>query len=252
MRALLIVATLGLLLVPLVPALASPDHPTRMGARFGASTNWAGYAVETSLATPTAGAVTDVKGAWVVPAVDCTATGGASTYSAAWVGIDGYASNSVEQLGTESDCRNYGTTPYYAAWYEMYPKPSRGIAHTVHAGDHMTAEVSYSSGRYTLTMTDATAGWSFITTQKSNGVRSSAEWIIEAPWSGGVLPLANFGAIGFSAASATLSGHAGAISDAAWQADRIDMVNDAGSLKALTSALDPTGTAFTDAWVSAT
>lgn len=248
---LVILALLALLSFPVGPA--SPQESVRhTGGRFGASTNWAGYAVQTDLASPSNGVVTEVKGSWIVPAVSCPADG-TDRYSAAWVGIDGYSSGTVEQLGTESDCLNGGSTPYYAAWWEMYPKGSRGIQHVVQAGDRLTAEVRYSgSNSFTLTTSDATQGWAFATTQRAKVARSSAEWIQEAPWSGGVLPLSDFGTISFTNASATLRGHTGTISDAAWQADRIDMVNNGGALKAQTSALDGTGSAFNVTWVSST
>ena len=47
------------------------------------------------------------------------APAGGFPYSSFWVGIDGYSSSSVEQLGTDSDCA--GNTPDYYAWWEMYP-----------------------------------------------------------------------------------------------------------------------------------
>lgn len=53
-----------------------------------------------------------------VPTVDCIVT--PTSYSAFWVGLDGYSSKTVEQIGTEADCK--GATPSYYAWYEFYPK----------------------------------------------------------------------------------------------------------------------------------
>src|SRR5437870_4998940 len=61
------------------------------------STNWSGYAAETNLTAPAANAVTAVSGSWVVPQV----TGSSTGYSSVWVGIDGYSSATVEQIGTE-------------------------------------------------------------------------------------------------------------------------------------------------------
>lgn len=248
---LLALCVLGLLgLSAASPVEQSARQP---GPRFGTSTNWAGYAVETSLSSPASGAVTDVQGGWTVPAVDCSATGGVSTYSAAWIGIDGYSSSSVEQTGTESDCLSGGTTPSYAAWYEMYPKPSYRISMAIHPGDRMWAQVHYAGNAFTLTLKDLTTGKTFSVTQKSGKAqRSSAEWVQEAPWSGGVLPLASFGAVTFTNASATLRGHAGAIDDPAWAYDRIDMANSAGATKAATGALSSGGTAFDVTWVSST
>ena len=80
-------------------ALAAPDGGPRQHLFGGTSSNWSGYAAETNLASPQSGAVSDVTGTWQVPFV----TGTINAWSSAWVGIDGYASNSVEQLGTDSD-----------------------------------------------------------------------------------------------------------------------------------------------------
>jgi hypothetical protein len=68
----------------------------------------------------------------------------------------------------------------------------------------------------------------------------SAEVIAEAPSSGGVLPLANFGTVGFSAA--TVNGKP----IGSFNPDRIDMVSGT-TTKATTSALT-NGKAFTVTW----
>src|SRR5437016_3235921 len=150
------------------------------------STNWSGYAV-----TGPAGSVTDAKGSWIVPSVTCSS---AASYSSFWVGIDGFGSNTVEQTGTDSDCQS--GSPTYYAWYEFYPGPAfliTGI--TVRPGDRISAEAVYSAtGLVTVTITDTTTAQSFTTSGGGGALRSSAEWIVEAPSSaGGVLPLANFG-----------------------------------------------------------
>ena len=54
------------------------------------SSNWSGYAV-----TGSAGSVTSPSGSWTVPAV--TGSRFTTAYAAFWVGIDGFASNTVEQ-----------------------------------------------------------------------------------------------------------------------------------------------------------
>src|SRR5947207_1402920 len=82
----------------LVPSAATPwPYP---------SSNWSGYSVEAAAHT-----VTDVKGSWIVPAV--TVNGTSTAYAAIWVGIDGSNSNTVEQIGTDSDQVN-GVAVYYA------------------------------------------------------------------------------------------------------------------------------------------
>lgn len=201
------------------------------------SLNWSGYAAETNLTTPASNAVTKVSGSWIVP----TVTGRTNAYSSVWVGIDGYSSNSVEQLGTEQDTSKSGATRYYA-WWEMYPNPSVLISGmTISHGDSISASVAYSSGAFTLQMKDNTTGQSFSTTQSASAQRSSAEWIVEAPSSGSILPLANFGTAHFSGAQATINGHAGAIDDASWQNTSIDMVSRSGTVIAHTSGLTDTG-----------
>jgi hypothetical protein len=202
------------------------------------STNWSGYAALTNLNTPASNAVTKVSGSWIVPKV----TGNTNAYSSIWVGIDGYSSPSVEQLGTEQDTTKSGATRYYA-WWEMYPNPSVLISGmTISPGDSISASVSYSSSGFTLKMTDNTTHQSFMTTQSATAQRSSAEWIVEAPSSGRILPLANFGTANISGAQATINGITGAIDDASWQNTSIDMVSKSGTVIAHTSGLTDTGT----------
>jgi hypothetical protein len=202
------------------------------------STNWSGYAAETNLGSPASNAVTAVSGSWIVP----TVTGKTNAYSSVWVGIDGYSSNSVEQLGTEQDTTKSGGTRYYA-WWEMYPNPSVLISGmTISPGDSMSASVTYNAGVFTLQMTDNTTGQSFSTNQSATAQRSSAEWIVEAPSSGTVLPLANFGTAHISAAQATINGVRGAIDNASWQNTAINMVTRSGSPLDQTSGLTDTTT----------
>jgi len=202
------------------------------------STNWSGYAAETNLSSPASNAVTQVSGSWTVP----TVTGKTNAYSSVWVGIDGYSSPSVEQIGTEQDTTKSGATRYYA-WWEMYPNPSVLISSmTISPGDSISASVTYNSGAFTLQITDNTTHQSFTTTQSSTAQRSSAEWIVEAPSSfSGILPLANFGTASISGAQATINGIKGAIDDSSWQNTSIDMVSRSGTVIAHTFGLADAG-----------
>jgi hypothetical protein len=211
------------------------------------SQNWSGYAVETSFSSPKSGAVSDVKGQWKVPAVKTTVTPNA--YSAFWVGIDGYSSGTVEQVGTLSDSSS--GVPSYYAWYEMYPKYLVIITMKIHVGDVMSAEVKYiGSYKFKLSITDVTTAATFSTTQTlTTAKRSSAEWIAEAPSSSsGVLPLSDFGTVYFSHASATLNGHVGTISDSSWHYVAITMKTSGGTTKAKPSGLYSSGTSFSVTW----
>jgi peptidase A4-like protein len=243
-------------------AAAAGHGPRIKGATNSTSLNWSGYAV-------TGTTFTDVKGSWVQPAADCSSTtasptngkgngnghgnghgggGGGqsqSTYSSFWVGLDGYSSNTVEQTGTDADCS--GTTPVYYGWYEFYPAFPINLPDPVFPGDSMTGEVSVSGGNVTVTLTDATQNWTQTATQSSSGYAlSSAEWIAEAPSSGKVLPLANFGTVDFGNASATGGGKTGSIS--AFTYDQLTMVTSAGQTKALPSGLGNHGSSFSVTW----
>jgi hypothetical protein len=156
------------------------------------STNWSGYAV-------TGNRFTSVSASWTEPTVKCSGT----AYSSFWVGLDGDTSGTVEQTGTDADCS--GSTPQYYAWYEMYPKFPVNLNGTVRPGDKLSASVTTNgSGSFTLKITDATQGWTNTTTARLKSAKlASAEVIAEAPSSsGGVLPLANFGTVSFSGATA--------------------------------------------------
>jgi hypothetical protein len=161
------------------------------------SVNCSGYAVPASSHQT----FTDVNGYWIVPSVSGTATAGA-TYSSAWVGIDGDGTSTVEQLGTEQDWA--GSAASYYAWYEMYPHFSYEIVgFPVKPGDHMYADVKYNGDKkktFTFTLINVTQASTqpfSITLSSPTAKLGSAEWVMEAPYSGGVLPLANFGTIYF-------------------------------------------------------
>jgi hypothetical protein len=211
----------------------------------GTSSNWSGYAVETNLASPQSNAVTDVAGSWTVPAV--VKSQSKTTYSSNWVGIDGYSDGTVEQLGTDSDWSR--GAPSYYAWFEMYPGPAYLIGGFVVApGDAVSASVHYNGGSsYQLTIDNTTRGEHFSQAFTGSAQRSSAEWITEAPSSGRVLPLADFGSTTFTDCSATLNGHTGAISDSAWQYDELTMAG-RGYVKAVPSDLSSDGSSFGVTW----
>jgi hypothetical protein len=244
-----VLGILGVLSMCVVPVSASPAAVMvhRPFARFGVSrataysTNWSGYAAQATT-------FTDVQGSWTQPSVACTTRG--RKYSSFWVGLDGYNSNSVEQIGTDSDCASKNRPVYYA-WYEMYPAGSVSVQATVAAGDHLSAEVSASGTTFTLSLTNHTRGWTFTKSlSSSTAVKSSAEWVAEAPSSCfvscSVLPLANFGTMSFTAASATGTSTTGAIS--AFNNDKVVMVTNGGKVKAMPSALNSGGDSFSDAW----
>ncbi len=212
------------------------------------SGNWSGYAV-------TGTGFTKASGSWIVPAVTCSS---GSQYGSFWVGIDGYSSSTVEQLGTESDCS--GTTASYHAWYEFCCKePEITIpSMTIKPGDVMSAAVSYNGTNFTLSMKDVTTGVTFSKTGNIKGAqRTSAEWIAEAPSSGGTLPLSDFGTMLFGkdntgiakTCTAAIGSTGGPIGSFA-NFFQITMVNSSQAPKAIPTILSSDGTSFSDTWVA--
>lgn len=211
------------------PASRAPKH--RIGR--GTSTNWSGYAVDGSGAT-------SVTGTWTQPTVKCAA--GENSWSSPWVGIDGDNDNTVEQTGTDSDCVN--GTPYYYAWYEMYPKSTVTVNLAVHPGDSITGTVTYTSGSFTLSLKDNTTGATFSTVQASKKAkRTSVEWIVEGPSNG---LLSDFGSLSFGSASATINGQTASLGSLAG-ADPITMETSSGVVRAAPSAISG-GNAFKVSW----
>jgi hypothetical protein len=227
--------------IPVVSVFAAP----RIHNDSVSSTNWSGYAV-----TGSSGSVTDATGSWTVPAIQgsCPST---NQYSSFWVGIDGYNSGTVEQTGTDSDCQ--GGVPTYYAWFEFFPHASvliNGL--TIHPGDVMSADAHFAGRSFTVTITDKTTGGTFSTSSSvRRAQRSSAEWIAEAPSSsGGILPLADFATVSFSAGDATISGTTGTIGSFGANVHQITMVTSGGATKASPSALSGGGDSFSVRWVS--
>lgn len=219
--------------------------------RNATSANWSGYAI-----TGATGSVSDVKGSWKVPEIQ-SACSSQIQYASFWVGIDGYDTSTVEQIGTDSDCQN--GSPVYYAWYEFYPHFSVNIPITVHYNDVISAEVSYSGGKFTVSIADVTRGESWSTTEKmSNAKRASAEWIIEAP--GTTLP--DFVSVGFGQDNTTVSGTCYAtvggatnpMGGAAFASDLVEITmiaSDGKTVMSQPSGVSMDETSFTDAWNNA-
>lgn len=177
---------------PMITSGGGSARPSARAAQFNVtkSTNWSGYALHT-------GRYRNVSATWIEPKATCPTRG--HRYAAFWVGLDGFASNSVEQTGTDSDC--VGKTPSYYGWYEMFPAAPVFFKTQVKAGNEMSASVTFSgTDTYTLVLRNVSRGWTHTIVKDEAGLaRSSAEVITEAPsTTSGVLPLADFGTIVFS------------------------------------------------------
>jgi hypothetical protein len=174
------------------------------------SGNWSGYGQENYLTNFT---YASASFSWTVPTVTYAGILKGTEASAIWVGIGGNCENSscsVEdetliQLGTEQDVSESGATDYYP-WYEVLPAAETPISETVKPGDQMTASLACTANctsttqTWSLTMKDITQGWTFSKTVSYASSLLSVEWIIEAPYDGEILPLADFGTATLTAA----------------------------------------------------
>ena len=122
---------------------------------------WAGYGTGS---TPTVYA----EAMWTVPASRCSG----SSVVAAWVGIDGYADQAVEQVGTTSGCG------WADAWYENWPAPDHS-AFPVRPGDIMRGVVRLVGVRALMTIRDFTSGASRTVNLRSYGHGRGAEAVAE-------------------------------------------------------------------------
>jgi hypothetical protein len=209
------------------------------------STNWSGYVTT----PPNIGGVSSVSGSWIIPTLSSTPN---DSYCALWVGIDGFADGTVEQIGTEHDWSSGSQQNY--AWFEMFPNPSMEIVgFPLNKNDQIGAEVRYTGKNvFQLTLVNYTQNvytivpTSYTTTPYAQ--RSSAEWILEAPYYNEILPLANFGDASFINCSATINGISGPIDNNLDITDRITMAAQNGVVKALPSALSTNGESFSVLW----
>lgn len=233
------------------------SHP-RSALLKSTSSNWCGFASVTNLSTPALNSVTSTTGSWNVPIIYSSRR---STYCAIWVGIDGYTSNTVEQIGTEHDW--LAGRQINIAWFEMYPNQAYEFVNfPLKAGDSITASVCYlynnifllalfnnSRKVYTVAPTSMTT---------MPGVnRSSAEWIVESPSSGtSTLPLAHFKTINLHNCTTYIKGLPGAISSSnhhmywkSWTFDRIILASNSNITKAIPSGLSNYGQNFSVTWL---
>ena len=212
-----------------VPALGGARASARtVNAQERQSENWGGYVVQDNHGQN----FSSVSGSWTQPAVSA---GSGQGYSAFWVGLGGASqqSQALEQIGTSANVANGKTR--YSAWYELVPAPETKLSLAIRPGDHISGRVTVNGRQVTLSLSDQTIGQSVTKTLQMNSPdTSSAEWIAEAPSAenpgGGtqILPLANFGQVTFTNASATAGGHTGSISDPNWTARQTQLSSSGG------------------------
>jgi hypothetical protein len=217
-------------------AVASLVHTTALRQASAAtlfSSNWAGY-VATQRDTVA------VSGTWNVPSVRWTAR---ATYSSVWVGIGGFTTNDLIQVGTESDF--VGGRAVYYAWVEALPGDTVLLPLAVWPGNTVTASISYNGwSRWSVRLRNLSSGRSTARTLHYRSSLSSAEWIEEAPsGTSGVEPLARCGSVYLRSARLTAGGRTSGL--AGRSITRLVLVDTRGASLLLPSALYAWRTAFT-------
>ena len=172
----------------------NPDGSFRRYHNSIVTSIWSGYAV-------TAGPYSSASGTWQVPSVTNDGAPNQPYNEEAadnWVGIGGDGDSTLIQLGTSGTVFTNGTTSY-GAWYELYPAGAVGISNSVKPGDIITASLQCTAAcspssvqTWQLSLTDTTAGWTWTQSFQYQSTMASAEWILEAPQVGGIVPLPDY------------------------------------------------------------
>lgn len=184
--------------------VSPPASAVSPGGEVGsASINWSGFADTPTATSGPASTVDSVSADWTIPQVSCLSGQyrNQDAFLANWVGLDGYTSDTVEQLGTATQC--YEGVEYYYDWIEMYPAGTieegtqaciNNNVNCPRPGDRITASVVSTPGtganagnnEYTLKLTDfSNPAESFDVANQAcpatTCLNSSAEWIVERP-----------------------------------------------------------------------
>jgi hypothetical protein len=159
------------------------------------------------------------------------------------VGIGGVRSRDLIQAGTQETVNGNGRTRY-SAWIETLPQAAETVPLTVRPGDTVTVDITeQAQDTWLVSLTNVTTGQNYQRTVRYASSRSSVEWVEEAPSAGrGVLPLADFGSIQFSSASAVKDGKSVDLTQLG--ARPITMVGPAGQALAVPSGIGTDGKSF--------
>jgi hypothetical protein len=226
----------GRFLLVLAAALATAAAAAGAVGGTQVSSNWSGYVATTPTGAPPL-SFTDATRSWRIPKITCSKAGTSSAYR---VGIGGSSETSpaLEQLGTSADCGTSRVTTY-RAWTEIIPAPPRYVSLRVRAGDLITAALLIDGQTIVMNLENQTRGTHYSTRVAAQQQldTSSAEWIAEAPsicrsqTACDVVPLSNFGTVGFRNVAATANGHAGVLTDPLWLVSPVALVASNGAAR---------------------
>jgi hypothetical protein len=201
----------------LTPRLEKKDKPPpqgrpevlklAVGSADNYSGNWSGGLIFN--ANTATDPFQSVYGEWTVPSVVPPSSGDGDWWSLAWIGVDGYNSNDVMQVGTGQHVKRSGgkVTLEYFAWVEWYTYSWQTVSLTVNPGDSISANIAnmgvqngvlQASGRITNVTTGQTTAVAVSAPPGTIFQGNVAEWIMERPSFNNVLAtLPRFGAVAF-------------------------------------------------------
>ncbi len=195
-----------------------------VGTSAVVSSRWSGYVVHGPKVSYTSATAT-----WTEPTLHCR-RGTSKALSAVWVGLGGYTSDALEQVGVSANCDKNGHAKYFA-WFELVPDIAHPIGEKVSAGDTITGLVKlHGLNLVELRIENRTRHWSFVRKITwGTADASSAEWVAEAPFSClrfkcHTVPLANFGSVTFREVAATGNGSRGTLTNPTWTTTPLTLV----------------------------
>lgn len=157
------------------------------------SYNWSGYVANHAKRSYSA-----VSGNWNVPEISYAETNH-NTFSAFWIGLDGWGLSDLEQAGTEQDTVDFEPFGYfanYSAWTELLPNQltEQDVSLSPNPGDRMSVEVWISTGSGAPNAKGGYAAFRLVDETQNQGTGaihtpldgtyyngSEAEWIMERP-----------------------------------------------------------------------
>ena len=254
------------------PAAAEPGTltaaPSVVGTSAVVSSRWSGYVVHGPKVSYTSATAT-----WTEPTLHCR-RGASKALSAVWVGLGGYTSDALEQVGVNANCDRNGHARYFA-WFELVPDIAHPIGEKVAAGDTIAGLVKiHGLNLVELRIENRTQHWRFVRKITwGTPDTSSAEWVAEAPFSCvrfkcHTVPLANFGSVTLHDVAATGNGSPGTLTNPAWRITPLALVpcvpaqsggrglervdREAGPPGASPSKIAVHGSRFSISWIGAT
>ena len=210
---------------------------------FPETGNWAGYVVS-------GGHFTSITATWTQPRVVATGTG--FNRIDLWVGLGGFNTLTLEQIGTSVDTLGNGSrgSLWSYGWYEAYPRPpvvslrvrkaGGPVRLVIQPGDTIRAEVAYIRPHLLrFALTNESRGEFFSVSQELEASSfPSAEVIVEGLVQGKQRLLPAFSTVRFTAC------HVNGRPLATWHCTKAELQGTSGFFATCTSELDSGGSSF--------